>query len=205
MKIICIAWNYVDHTKELHNTVPPNPVFFLKPDTALLRNNQPFFYPDFTKNLHYETELVVRIDRVGRSIAEKFAHRYYSEVGIGIDFTARDVQQQCREQGQPWEIAKAFDFSAPLSARFIPIADLGGDISNIPFHLNINGSTVQQGNSRDMIFNVDKLIAYVSQFITLKIGDLIFTGTPVGVGAVQIGDHLQAYIADELLLDFEIK
>lgn len=204
MKIICIAWNYVDHTKELDNSIPDNPVFFIKPDTALLRNNQPFYYPDFTKNLHYETELVIRIAKIGRSIQEKFAHRYYSEVGIGIDFTARDIQQECRKNGQPWAIAKAFDFSAPLSPAFIPLERLGG-ISNIGFHMDLNGTTVQQGNSADMIFSVDKIIAYISQFMTLKIGDLIFTGTPVGVGAVTIGDRVQAYINNELLLDFEIK
>lgn len=204
MKIICIAWNYIDHTKELDSTVPPDPVFFIKPDTALLRNNQPFYYPDFTKNLHYETELVIRIDKVGRSIEEKFAHRYYSEIGIGIDLTARDIQQECRKNSQPWTIAKAFDFSAPLSPEFIPLEQLGG-LSDINFHMDLNGVTVQRGNSADMIFGVDKIISYVSQFMTLKIGDLIFTGTPAGVGALKIGDRIQAYINNELLLDFEIK
>lgn len=204
MKIICVAWNYVDHTKELDGTTPTNPVFFIKPDTALLRNNQPFYYPDFTKNLHYETELVVRINKVGRSISEKFAHRYYDEVGIGIDFTARDIQDECRKNGQPWTAAKAFDYSAPLSPTFIPLEQLG-DINNISFHMDLNGVTVQKGNSGDMIFNVDKIIAYVSQLMTLKIGDLIYTGTPVGVGSVKIEDRIQAYINNELLLDFEIK
>lgn len=204
MKLICIAWNYPAHSAELASPVPTAPVFFLKPDTALLRNNQPFFYPDFTRDLHYETELVVRIDKVGRSIAPKFAHRYYSEVGIGIDFTARDLQQQCRRLGQPWEIAKAFDYSAPLSPRFIPLEQLGG-MGNIPFHLDINGATVQQGNSGDMLFGIDTLISHVSQFLTLKIGDLIFTGTPQGVGPVHVGDRLQAYIGSECLLDFEVK
>ncbi len=204
MKIICIAWNYADHTKELDNTVPPNPVFFIKPDTALLRNNQPFYYPDFTKKLHYETELVIRIDKVGRSIEEKFAHRYYSEVGMGIDLTARDIQQECRKNGQPWTIAKAFDYSAPLSPTFIPLEQLGGT-RNINFHMDLNGATVQKGNSADMVFSVDKIISYVSQFMTLKIGDLIFTGTPAGVGSLKIGDRVQAYIEKELLLDFEIK
>ena len=204
MKIICIAWNYREHVKELDNTIPDAPVFFLKPDTALLRNNQPFFYPDFTQNLHYETELVVRIGKVGRSIAEKFAHRYYSELGIGIDFTARDIQQQCRQQGLPWDAAKAFDYSAPVSPQLIPTAELGS-LSNINFHLAINGKTVQQGNSGDMIFGIDKLISHVSQYVTLKIGDLIFTGTPSGVGVVNVGDRLQAYINGKLMLDFDVK
>ncbi|MDR0660055.1 MAG: fumarylacetoacetate hydrolase family protein [Prevotellaceae bacterium] len=204
MKIICIAWNYADHTKELDNTIPSSPVFFIKPDTALLRNNQPFYYPDFTKNLHYETELIIRINKVGRSIEEKYARRYYNEIGIGIDFTARDIQRECRENGQPWTIAKAFDFSAPISPAFISVEHLGG-LSDINFHMKLNGVTVQKGNSSDMIFNVDKIISYVSQFMTLKIGDLIFTGTPAGIGPVKIDDRIQAYINNELLLDFEIK
>jgi 2-keto-4-pentenoate hydratase/2-oxohepta-3-ene-1,7-dioic acid hydratase in catechol pathway len=204
MKIICIGRNYIDHAKELNNPVPSEPVFFLKPDTALLRNNAPFFYPAFSKDVHYEVELVIKISKVGRSIGEKFASRYYSEVGLGIDFTARDLQQRCKERGLPWEMAKAFDFSAPLSSAFLPI-DNFESVSSIPFSLLKNGEVVQQGNSSEMIFSVDRIISYVSQFFTLKIGDLIYTGTPAGVGPVQINDRLQGYIGDTLMFDFEVK
>lgn len=204
MKIICIGRNYIDHAKELNNPVPSEPVFFLKPDTALLRNNAPFFYPAFSKDVHYEVELVIKISKVGRSIGEKFASRYYSEVGLGIDFTARDIQQRCKERGLPWEMAKAFDFSAPLSSAFLPI-DNFESVSSIPFSLLKNGDVVQQGNSSEMIFSVDRIISYVSQFFTLKIGDLIYTGTPAGVGPVQINDRLQGYIGDTLMFDFEVK
>ncbi|MDR1056169.1 MAG: fumarylacetoacetate hydrolase family protein [Prevotellaceae bacterium] len=204
MKIICIGLNYIDHLKEMGSKMLENPVFFMKPDTALLRNNQPFFYPDFTKELHYELELVLRIHKVGRSIAEKYASKYYNEIGIGIDFTARDIQRQCKDKGLPWEIAKAFDYSAPISSCFIPLAEFN-NLQDINFRLDINGKTVQQGNSRDLIFGFNRLVSYVSQFLTLKIGDLIFTGTPAGVGQVKIGDNLKAYIGNELLMDFEIK
>ncbi|WP_047446240.1 fumarylacetoacetate hydrolase family protein [Alistipes sp. ZOR0009] len=204
MKIICIGRNYIDHAKELNNPVPSEPVFFLKPDTALLRNNAPFFYPAFSKDVHYEVELVIKISKVGRSIGEKFASRYYSEVGLGIDFTARDLQQRCKERGLPWEMAKAFDFSAPLSSAFLPIDNIES-VSSIPFSLLKNGEVVQQGNSSEMIFSVDRIISYVSQFFTLKIGDLIYTGTPAGVGPVQINDRLQGYIGDTLMFDFEVK
>lgn len=204
MKIICIGRNYIDHAKELNNPVPSEPVFFLKPDTALLRNNAPFFYPAFSKDVHYEVELVIKISKVGRSIGEKFASRYYSEVGLGIDFTARDLQQRCKERGLPWEMAKAFDFSAPLSSAFLPI-DNFESVSSIPFSLLKNGEVVQQGNSSEMIFSVDRIISYVSQFFTLKIGDLIYTGTPAGVGPVQINDRLQGYIGDTLMFDFDVK
>lgn len=204
MKIICIGRNYVDHAAELNNPVPTEPVFFLKPDTALLRNNAPFFYPDFSKDVHHEVELVIKINKVGRCIGEKFASRYYSEVGLGVDFTARDLQQRCKEKGLPWEIAKAFDFSAPLSSIFLPVENFGS-VNSIPFKLLKNGVVVQEGNSSDMIFRVDRIIAYVSKFLTLKIGDLIYTGTPVGVGPVQINDRLQGYIDDKLMFDFEVK
>lgn len=204
MKIICIGRNYVDHAAELNNPVPTEPVFFLKPDTALLRNNAPFFYPDFSKDVHHEVELVIKINKVGRCIGEKFASRYYSEVGLGVDFTARDLQQRCKEKGLPWEIAKAFDFSAPLSSIFLPVENFGS-VNSIPFKLLKNGVVVQEGNSSDMIFNVDELIAHVSKFLTLKIGDLIYTGTPAGVGPVQINDRLQGYIDDKLMFDFEVK
>ena len=204
MKIICIGRNYVDHAKELNNPVPEEPVFFMKPDTALLRNNAPFFYPSFSKDIQYEVELIIKINKVGRCIGEKFASRYYSEVGLGIDFTARDVQQRCKENGLPWEVAKAFDFSAPISSKFLPIADFE-TVDSIPFRLDQNGEVVQQGNSADMLFNVDRIISYVSQYVTLKIGDLIYTGTPAGVGSVAIGDRLQGYIGDTLMFDFEVK
>jgi len=204
MKIICIGRNYSEHAKELHNPVPSEPVFFMKPDTALLRNNAPFFYPSFSKDVHHEVELVVRINKVGRSIGEKFASRYYSEVGLGVDFTARDVQQRCKEKGLPWEIAKAFDFSAPLSSQFLPLSEFDS-VANIPFSLVKNGEVVQQGSTSEMIFSVDQIIAYVSKFVTLKIGDLIYTGTPSGVGSVAIGDRLQGFIGNKQMFDFEVK
>ena len=203
MKIIAIGRNYVDHAKELNNPVPKKPVFFLKPDTAIVNNNKPFFYPDFSNDVHYEAEVVVRINRVGKNIQERFAHRYYDEIGIGIDFTARDLQKECKEKGLPWEIAKAFDNSAPLG-KFIPLDQLP-DINNINFELDINGKIVQSGNTGDMIFDINALISYVSKFFTLKMGDLLFTGTPAGVGPVKIGDNLKASIEGQLLLDFKVK
>jgi 2-keto-4-pentenoate hydratase/2-oxohepta-3-ene-1,7-dioic acid hydratase in catechol pathway len=204
MKIICIGMNYAKHIEEFAGEIPRNPVFFLKPETALLRNNQPFFYPDFTKNLHYEVELVLRICRVGRSIPEQFAARYISGIGLGIDFTARDIQDECRKKGLPWEIAKGFDYSAPVSPYFIPVEEFK-DVNNINFHLELDGRTVQNGNSANLIFPFNRIISYVSQFITLKIGDLIFTGTPDGVGRVETGCNLKGYIEDKLMLDFDIK
>ncbi len=203
MKIICIGRNYSDHAKELKNEIPVNPVFFLKPDSALLRNNNPFFIPDFSNEIHYEVELILKIKLLGKSIQARFAHRYFDEIGIGIDFTARDLQQKCKEKGLPWEIAKAFDNSAAIG-KFVQKSTLP-DLNNIHFRLDINGKTVQNGLSADMLFNFDKIIAYVSKFMTFKTGDLIYTGTPAGVGAVKIGDHLQAYIEGQLLLDFYIK
>ncbi|RLD32887.1 MAG: 2-hydroxyhepta-2,4-diene-1,7-dioate isomerase [Bacteroidetes bacterium] len=204
MKIICIGRNYIDHAKELNNPVPENPVFFLKPDTALLRRNKAFYYPDFSDDIHYECELVVKINKLGKNIQKKFAHTYYDEIGIGIDFTARDLQSKAKKKGLPWEIAKAFDASAPLSLDFISKSEYK-DIHSIPFHLNLNGETVQEGSSADMIFNIDDLIVYLSKFFTLKTGDLIFTGTPAGVGPVKIGDKLEAYIGDRLMLKCSIK
>lgn len=203
MKIICIGRNYQNHAKEMNAEVPKTPVFFMKPDTALLPKKSPFFYPDFTNDLHHEIELVVKIKKVGKNIAEKHAHTYYDEIGLGIDFTARDLQQQCKEKGLPWEIAKSFEHAAPVSEKFIQKAKL--DINNTTFQLNINGQLVQKGNSKDMLFSIDQLIAYISQFMTLKIGDLLFTGTPSGVGAVQIGDHLEGFLEGEKLLDLKIK
>jgi 2-keto-4-pentenoate hydratase/2-oxohepta-3-ene-1,7-dioic acid hydratase in catechol pathway len=203
MKIICIGRNYVEHAKELNNPVPEKPVFFMKPDTALLLKNNPFFYPEFTSDLHFETELVLKICKNGRHIEEKFAPTYYDEIGIGIDFTARDIQAECKKKGLPWEIAKAFDQSAPMG-KFIPVSDFK-NLSNINFELKINGETKQIGNSRDMIFSFNKIIAYVSQFITLRTGDYIFTGTPEGVGPTKIGDHFEAFIEGKKLLSFNVK
>ena len=203
MKIICIGRNYVEHARELNNPLPERPVFFLKPDTALITRNRPFFYPDFSSDIHYEAELVLKINRNGRSIREKFASGYYDRVGLGIDFTARDLQSDSKAKGLPWEVAKAFDGSAPVSG-FIPLADLE-DPGNIRFRLDLNGTTVQEGESDLMIFPVDRIISYVSQFITLKMGDLIFTGTPKGVGPVRIGDHLAGYIEGRKMLDFRVK
>jgi acylpyruvate hydrolase len=203
MKLICIGRNYIDHAKELNNPIPEKPVFFLKPDSALVRNNKPFFYPDFSEDVHHEIELVIRIQRLGRSIPEKFAHRYYSEIGLGVDFTARDLQLEMKKKGLPWEIAKGFDYSAPVS-QLIPLPE-AGDPANIGFHLKINGKTVQQGSSSEMIFSFDRIIAYVSGFMTLKTGDLIFTGTPAGVGPVKIGDHMEAFLGDRKMMDFYVK
>ena len=207
MKIICIGRNYAEHIVELdgRRQVPSEPVFFMKPDTALLRNNDPFYVPSFSQELHYETELVVRICRVGKSIAERFAHRYYEEVGLGIDFTARDVQRRCIAEGLPWEICKAFDHSAALSPRFLSLAELGGHVQNLHFSMSLNGEVRQRGDTSEMIFGVDRIISYVSQFVTLKMGDLIYTGTPVGVGPVVPGDRLVAELEGETLLDFEIR
>ena len=203
MKIICIGRNYINHAKELNNPVPEKPVFFMKPDTALLLKHNPFFYPDFSNEIHYETELVVKINRNGKHIDEKFAHKYYNEIGIGIDFTARDLQAEAKKKGLPWEIAKAFDQSAPVG-RFLP-KEKFEDVGNINFSLKINGELRQKGNSKNMIFSIDKIIAYVSQFITLRTGDLIFTGTPEGVGPTKINDKFEAFIEDEKLLEFYVK
>lgn len=203
MKIICIGRNYVDHAKELNNPLPSEPLFFMKPDSALLLNNNPFFYPDFSSDIHYECELVYRINKVGRNISEKFAHKYYNEVALGVDFTARDLQEKCKKNGAPWELAKAFDQSAVLS-KFIHIDQLKNQ-NAIGFSLLKNEVKVQQGESNEMIFNIDQIIAYISQFITLKIGDLIFTGTPAGVGSIAIGDRLQGYLEDQMMYDFKIK
>lgn len=203
MKIICIGRNYVEHAKELKNPLPEQPVFFLKPDTSLVIRNRPFFYPDFSKDIHYEAELVIKIDKNGKHIQEKFAHTYYSQIGLGIDFTARDIQQKCKEKGLPWEIAKGFDNSAPIS-KLMGIKELN-DQKNIGFRLELNEETVQQGSSLDMIFSFDTIISYLSQFITLKMGDLIYTGTPAGVGPVKIGDHLVGYLEDKKMLDFRVK
>jgi 2-keto-4-pentenoate hydratase/2-oxohepta-3-ene-1,7-dioic acid hydratase in catechol pathway len=177
----------------------------MKPDTALLRNNDPFYIPDWSERVDYECELVVKINRVGRAIQPRFAHRYYSEVGLGIDFTARDVQREAIARGLPWEQAKAFDRSAALSPEFLPLVELGGDVQNLRFEMRLNGEVKQQGWTGDMIFPVNELIAWVSRFVTLKMGDLLFTGTPVGVGAVRAGDVLTASLEGRELFDFQIK
>lgn len=203
MKIICIGRNYADHAKELKNEVPKEPVFFLKPDSALLQKSKIFFYPEFSKDLHYEVEVVIKINKVGKHIEEKFAHKYYDEIGLGIDFTARDIQKQCKEKGLPWEKAKAFDQSAVLSRNFIPKNDL--DISNLNFSLKKNKELVQKGTTKDMLFSMDQIISYISQFITLKKGDLIYTGTPAGVGPVYLNDELEGFIQDKKMFEVKVK
>lgn len=203
MKIICIGRNYIDHAKELNNPVPEKPVFFMKPDSALLLKNKPFYLPEFSQEIHHEVEVVVKINRLGKHIEEQFAHRYYNEIGLGIDFTARDIQSKCKEKGHPWEIAKAFDYSAPLG-EFKKLSKLG-DVNSLDFELYKNEVIVQKGNTSDMIFSVDKIIAYISKFVTLKIGDLIYTGTPAGVGPVAIGDRLKGMLQGETIFDFEVK
>jgi acylpyruvate hydrolase len=203
MKIICIGKNYAEHAKELNSAVPEEPLFFMKPDSAMLLGNNPFFLPDFSKEVHHEIEIVVKINRLGKHIEKSFAHRYYTEVTVGIDFTARDLQRICVKEGKPWEICKAFDGSAALG-KFINLTQVS-DPTAIPFLLKIDGNTKQQGNTKDMIFSIDDIISYVSKFITLKIGDLIYTGTPVGVGPVEIGNRLQGFIDDKMLFDFQVK
>lgn len=203
MKIIAVGRNYREHAKELNNPIPQQPIIFLKPDTALLKNDRDFYYPDFSKDIHYEVEFVVQICKEGKHINEKFAKNYYDKVGLGIDFTARDIQLEYKQKGLPWELAKAFDHSAPIST-FHP-KEKYESMNNINFSLKVNGNTVQAGNTAQMIFSVDKLISFVSQYISLKKGDLVFTGTPSGVGPIQIGDHIKGYIEDEILLDFHIK
>jgi len=203
MKIICIGRNYVDHAKELNNPIPKEPVFFLKPDTALLPKKNPFVYPSFSKNVQYEVEVVLKINRLGKHIEEKFAHKYYNEIAVGVDFTARDIQQQCKEKGLPWEKAKAFDGSAPMS-KFVSINEYN-DINNLDFSLQLNSEVKQQGNTKDMLFNFDQIVSYVSKFFTLKIGDIIFTGTPAGVGPVQINDKVECFIENKKMLSFNVK
>lgn len=204
MRIFAIGRNYVEHIQELNNERPDEPVVFTKPDTAILRNNAPFYLPDFSKDIHHEIELVLRICKEGKNIEEKFAHKYYDAIGLGVDFTARDLQQKAKEKGLPWDIAKGFNGSAPLSDRFIPVSDFK-DLKNINFSLQINGQVKQQGNTSLMLFSFDYIIAYLSKFFTLRTGDLIFTGTPKGVSAVSAGNVLSGYIENEKLLEFEVK
>lgn len=205
MKIIAVGMNYAQHNKELgHTQENREPVIFMKPDSAILKDGKPFFVPDFSHEVHYETEVVVRICRLGKNIAPRFAHRYYDAVTVGIDFTARDLQRKFREAGNPWELCKGFDNSAAIGT-FISLEQAGGDLQNLDFHLDIDGCEVQRGNTTDMLFKIDDIIAYVSRFMTLKIGDLLFTGTPAGVGLVSVGQHLQGYLGEEKLLDFHIR
>ncbi|MBX2903167.1 MAG: fumarylacetoacetate hydrolase family protein [Chitinophagales bacterium] len=201
MKIICIGRNYVDHIQELQNEIPAHPVVFMKPNTALLKDNKPFFHPEWSSDIHYETELVIKISKQGKYIQEKFAHKYYEEIGLGIDFTARDLQNHQKAKGLPWEIAKAFDSSAVIGT-FIPKQGLSDPIH---FHLLLNGKKVQEGSSQLMMYSFDKIISYVSQFFTLQLGDLIYTGTPAGVGKITIGDTLEGFIENQKIFDCSIK
>jgi 2-keto-4-pentenoate hydratase/2-oxohepta-3-ene-1,7-dioic acid hydratase in catechol pathway len=205
MKIICIGRNYADHAKELKNALPQEPLFFLKPDSAILPAHNPMFIPEWTTDLHYEVELIVKVKRLGKYIDERFASSYYDSVGLGIDFTARDVQEQCKTKGHPWEKAKAFDGSAVVSKSFFELTTLNKPINDLSFHLEKNGERVQEGHTSAMLFSVDQIIAHVSQFMTLKIGDLIFTGTPAGVGPVSIGDQLTGYLEDRAMFQVNIR
>jgi 2-keto-4-pentenoate hydratase/2-oxohepta-3-ene-1,7-dioic acid hydratase in catechol pathway len=203
MKIICIGRNYREHAAEMGNSIPDEPLFFLKPDSSILKNNKPFFLPDFSDEIHYEAEIVIRICKLGKAIEEKFAHRYYDAVTLGIDITARDLQRRQSERGEPWEICKSFDGSAPLG-KFLLVSELG-NIHDLHFRLEKNGETVQQSSTADLIFGIDTIIAYVSRFFTLKTGDLIFTGTPSGVGPLHKNDHLKGYIGNQSVIDFYIR
>lgn len=203
MKILCVGRNYSEHIKELQNQANESPVVFMKPDTALLQRRLPFFIPKFSNEIHHELELVIKINKNGKNIEERFAHKYFDEITVGIDFTARDLQQQLKSKGLPWELSKGFDGSGPVG-EFIPAEEMES-LRNINFHLNVNGELKQRGNSRDMIFSFEKIISYISQFITLKKGDLIFTGTPAGVAKVKINDKLEAFIGDQKLLTVNIK
>jgi 2-keto-4-pentenoate hydratase/2-oxohepta-3-ene-1,7-dioic acid hydratase in catechol pathway len=204
MRIFAIGRNYVEHINELNNERPDEPVIFTKPDTAVLRNNAPFYYPDFSTDIHHEVELVLRICKEGKNIEEKFAHNYYDAIGIGIDFTARDLQQKAKTKGLPWDIAKGFNGSAPISDKFLTVESFG-DVHNITFSLSVDGQERQRGNTSLMLFDFDYIILYLSRFFTLRTGDLIFTGTPKGVSPVKVGNVLSAYIEDEKLLEFEVK
>lgn len=203
MKVIAIGRNYIDHAKELNNPIPESPVIFMKPDTAILKDNKDFYYPEFSKDIHYECELVVRICNEGKHVSQKFAHKYYDAIGLGIDFTARDIQSKHKEKGLPWELAKAFDQSAVISNLLNK--EEFSDLKNINFTLQKNGIIVQSGNTKDMIFDIDSLIVYISKFITLRKGDLIYTGTPAGVGPVVIGDNLEGFIENQSMFKTSIK
>lgn len=202
MKVICIGRNYVDHIKELNNEKPDRPVIFMKPDTSILRDNAPFYYPSFTEEIHHEVELLVKIKKEGKAVEKEFAHKYYDQIGLGIDLTARDLQSVFKEKGLPWDLAKGFNGSAPIS-EFLDKESF--DLSNLHFKLLKNGDVVQEGNSSLMLYSIDEIISYVSKFITLKTGDIIFTGTPKGVGPIKIGDRLTGFIENEEMFSFEIK
>jgi acylpyruvate hydrolase len=204
MRIFAIGRNYAEHIQELNNERPDEPVIFTKPDTAIIRNNAPFFYPEFSKDIHHEVELVLRICKEGKNIHEKFASKYYDAIGVGIDFTARDLQQKAKEKGLPWDIAKGFNGAAPISDKFISVSEFP-DLKNINFSLKLDNEFKQQGNTSLMLFNFDYILSYLSRFFTLRTGDLIFTGTPKGVGPVKVGNVLSAYIENEKLLEFEVK
>ena len=203
MKIICVGRNYTDHIKELENNKPKEPVLFLKPDSSIILNNKPFFIPDFSQNIHYELELTIKISRLGKHIQEKFSHKYYDFIGLGIDFTARDLQSDLKSKGLPWEKSKAFDGSCFIS-KWINKSEFN-DVNNLNFKLNKNGKTVQKTNSKLMLWKIDELISYISTFFTLKIGDVIFTGTPAGVGKVSIGDNLEGFIENNKIFNLNIK
>jgi 2-keto-4-pentenoate hydratase/2-oxohepta-3-ene-1,7-dioic acid hydratase in catechol pathway len=203
MKIIAIGRNYVAHIEELKNEKPDDPVVFCKPDTAILKDNAPFYHPDFSQDIHHEVEVLLKISKEGKNIDPKFAHKYYEEIGLGIDFTARDLQAKQKAKGLPWEIAKAFNDSAPIS-NFVPKTEYA-DLKNLNFHLLVNGELRQKGNTSLMLYDFDTIIAYISKFFTLKKGDIIFTGTPAGVNAVKIGDRLEGFIEDKKFFDFEVK
>lgn len=210
MKIICVGRNYAEHARELNNPVNETPVIFMKPETVLLQKRQPFFIPHFSSEIHHEVELVIKINKTGKNIAGRFAHKYFDEITVGIDFTARDIQQQLKSKGLPWELSKGFDGSGPVG-EFIPIKEFHVSTKqltlsrNIPFHLNINGELRQKGNCAEMIFSFEKIISYISSFVTIKKGDLIFTGTPAGVGIVKTGDKLEAFIGEKKLLTVNVK
>lgn len=203
MKIICIGRNYAEHIKELNNERPDEPVIFTKPDTAILKDGEAFYYPDFSSDIHHEVEIIVKINKMGKNIEEKFAHKYYDEVGIGIDFTARDIQSKLKSKGLPWDLAKGFNGSAPIS-EFVSKSKFP-DLKNLNFNLLVNGEEKQVGNTSMMLYPIDTIIAFVSKYFTLKVGDIIFTGTPAGVGAVKVGDKLEAAIEGETMLEFEVK
>jgi acylpyruvate hydrolase len=203
MKILAVARTYAAHIEELNNKRPDDVVVFIKPDTAILRNNDPFYYPEYSQDIHHEVEVVLKISKTGKYVEEKFAHKYFDEIGLGIDFTARDLQKKAQEDKLPWTLAKGFNGSAPISG-FVPVSQFP-DLKNINFSLKVNGELRQQGNTHLMLFSFEYIISYISKFITLKKGDLIFTGTPAGVAPIKIGDRLQAYLEDTEMMNFEVK
>ena len=203
MKIICIGRNYADHIKELNNERPDEPVIFTKPESAILKNGEAFYYPDFSQDVHHEVEILVKISKMGKNIEEKFAHKYYDEIGIGIDFTARDIQAKLKAKGLPWDLAKGFDGSAPIS-EFLPKSEFA-DLTNLNFHLDVNNEKKQEGNTAMMLYPIDTIIDFISRYFTLKTGDIIFTGTPAGVASVKVGDTLSCFIEGEKMLEFEVK